>query len=197
MSNTIDEIIEIAKTICKGKKGVNASHTVNKYKIEISYAYHGTILTITDNTKKNKYGYYSKINIHLVDVEPENYGEELFREVVDLTARNYRGKKKNIKDETLKNIRGVYQKVAGNSIESQVGVCQPHEEVAHFLGSIMNWSEGNLSFAYRVIGSQSKNIGEYSMFVADLKLVLKFISAFAYDFDDLQLKLEEALLTSF
>jgi hypothetical protein len=48
--------------------------------------------------------------------------------------------------------------------------------------------------AYRIIASQSKRQHEYAMFVYDLKLLLNHISAFNYDFDDLQLKLEESLL---
>jgi hypothetical protein len=204
--NTVDEIIEIVKSISEGKQYVEATHTVNNFVISIYYVSDRAEVTISEkNNKKKRDEIYvnnmkirfscpEEITIYLTNCDQDKLTEALFREVVDLTARNLRGKKKNIKDETIKNIRDTYQKITGNSIESKVGSSEPYKEVSHYLCCIKDWNDQDISMAYRIIASQSRKKYEYAMFVYDLKLLLNHISAFNYDFDDLQLKLEESLL---
>ena len=153
------------------------------------------VLTIRDKNTTDIYGYDKEIIIYLIGCDPSNYGQKLFRELVDLLARNYRSVKQNIKDETLHNVRGVYSHIAGNSIVDKIGECKPHEEVIEFLNYINNSSSSSdIAFAYRVIASQSRRADEYEMFLSDLKQVLEFFSTNDDDFETLQFKLEEALL---
>ena len=193
--NAIDEIIGSAKAIAQGKRNVNASQKLNGFKIRLDSSDDIIILTIKDKNVSTKHGYHPEISIYLVDCEPQAYGEKLFRELVDLAARNYRSIKKELKQETIKNIRGVYEKVVGSSIAAKFGSnVEPYQEVTHFLDSLQHWGPDDLALAYRVIASQSRRTDEYEMFMDDIRLVLNFFSSYDDDFETLQFKLEEKML---
>jgi hypothetical protein len=197
MSSTIDEVIKTVKVIAKSKKYTKESIIIKKYTITINtsnYGKFGVYLTIKDKPAKNEHWSQNRITIYLSCLNPNDYGFELLKEVVDISARNYKGVKGNLKDNFLCLIRGVYNKIVGKSIKSNLGSCEPHEELAHFLDCIRNWSNDEISYAYRVISPLTRNSGNYSIFITDLHQVLNQISMNDSDFDDLQLKLEESLL---
>jgi hypothetical protein len=107
--NAVEEIIKTVKSVSEGKQQIEATHTVNNYTISIWYVLNEVTVTITDELITDE-RISNNISICLTNCDQNKLADELFREVVDLTARNYRGVKKGVKDDTLKNIRDTYKK---------------------------------------------------------------------------------------
>lgn len=190
----IDEITEATQAIANGKQRFEATHNLGNFHFELKSSDKNIILQIKDSSIPDSIYSDWGITIYLINIVETQYHETLFREVVDLTARNYRGIKRNIKLETLQNIRGVYSKVTGTTIASKFPDCLQYEEMIEFLTATRTWSNQDAAFAYRVIASQSRNNYEYAIFIGDLPLVLEFFETNDDDFETLQFKLEEVLL---
>ena len=115
--------------------------------------------------------------------------------MIYLIENNYQGTKRQLKEETIKNLQEIYHRIDGSSIQTKLGAnVAPYKEAIYFFNSMQQWKQDDLAFAYRVIASQSRRAGEYAMFVDDLQLVLNFFSSNDDDFEKLQFRLEEQLL---